>query len=135
MTIQERYAPTVKNSPKEISNTILLIGTAEIISEAAAKISTILLAPPQVVCKTTTADTINFNVHTNKIVQLNNISACKTSDVERHPMVPDNLQLIESACKIADTTKTSESICKRIDIVDQYFSNEDKPSKKANIVK
>ena len=42
----------------------------------------------------------------------------------------DNSPSADSACKTADTITITESVCKKTDLVDRYFNDENKLSKK-----
>ena len=75
------------------------------------------------VCKTTKKDYKYFDIRTDgcKQISSDSISVCK---------IAKNSNKIDSACKTAD-----HFICKKIDIVEQYFSDVDSQQYMINIVK
>lgn len=72
------------------------------------------------VCKITTGRTTYFDVRADKVVPTDNTSACKTAKT-----------LNDSACMTAGIPK---SVCKKTDLVNLYFSDEDRQSEKVNIM-
>ena len=90
------------------------------------------------VCKITMNSTTYFDVQADEcnVVQLRNSSACMTAGADSHSSVfifSKPAESGEPVCKRAETRKTSESICKKIDIVDQYLSDDDNPTKKSTL--